>query len=138
MQTFIKEYRSICEFWLWSLNDFVGFCDVCGEEQDVDWSSNDSHPTQWRHNTNGGRCTKHYGKLGSISPTFYAQLSPGQIPQNTQNFKKYSQSRVFFPLLRSARVKAACKMLVKLTPGANPTKLHFNHFLIHYFFIERL
>jgi len=32
--------------------------------------------------------------------------------------------------LGSAHVKAAHKMLMKLTPGANPSKLCFSHFMI--------
>ena len=50
---------------------------------------------------------------GSISPTFYQQLLHTQIPKAR---KKDSQLKQFFALLGSAGVKAAHKMLVKLTP----------------------
>jgi hypothetical protein len=48
---------------------------------------------------------------GSISPTFYEQLLHGQIP----NAQKDSQViNVFFELLGSTSIKAACKTLMKL------------------------
>ena len=50
------------------------------------------------------------GNLGSISPTFYKQLLRAQIPKA----QKFSS---FIALLGSACVKAACRKLVKLTPG---------------------
>jgi hypothetical protein len=49
---------------------------------------------------------------GSISPTFYEQLLPAQIPK----VQKCSQVVILFALLVSAHEKAAHKMLVKLTP----------------------
>ena len=51
---------------------------------------------------------------GSISPTFYKQLLCMQI-QKAQK-KTFKLSR-FFALLGSTSVKAACRMLVKLTQG---------------------
>jgi len=55
-----------------------------------------------------------FDNLGSISTTFYAQLLQAQIPKAQKNTFK------LFALLRSALVKAAHKMLVKLTPGFTP------------------
>jgi len=51
---------------------------------------------------------------GSISSTFYAKLLCTQIPKVQ---KKTNGLTVFFALLGSGHVKAACKMLVKSTPG---------------------
>ena len=51
--------------------------------------------------------------LGSISPTFYAQLFCSQIPKA----QKDSQVKQLFTLLGSGSVKATHNMLVKLTPG---------------------
>ena len=53
-------------------------------------------------------------KQGSISQTFYKQLSRVQIPKSA---KKLLNLNVFSALLGSARVKAARRMLLKLTPG---------------------
>jgi len=52
--------------------------------------------------------------LGSISQTFYAKLLLAQIPEAQ---KKTDDMIVFFALLGSAYVKAASKMLMKLTFG---------------------
>ena len=51
---------------------------------------------------------------GSISPTFYKQLLLAQIPKAQKKTVKFSS---FIALLGSACVKAACRKLVKLTPG---------------------
>ena len=50
--------------------------------------------------------------LGSISPTFYKQLLRTQIPKAQKSCLTWLS---FFALLGSACVKAACRMLVKLT-----------------------
>jgi hypothetical protein len=50
--------------------------------------------------------------LGLILPTFYELLLRVQIPKSQKNTVKLS---VFFALSGSACIKAACKMLVKLT-----------------------
>ena len=50
----------------------------------------------------------------SISPTFYKQLLRSQ---RSRKRKKQLNLTVFFALLGSARLKAARKTLVKLTPG---------------------
>ncbi len=50
--------------------------------------------------------------LGSISPTFYAQLLPTQIPKVQKNTVKLS---VFFVFLGSLCVKASHQMLMKST-----------------------
>jgi len=52
-------------------------------------------------------------ELGSNSPTFYEQLLHTQIPKST---KKTDGLTVFFALLGSSLIKAARKMLMKLTP----------------------
>jgi len=52
--------------------------------------------------------------LGSISPTLYEQLLDAQIPKGQKKTVKLSS---FFALLGSAPIKAACRMLVKLTPN---------------------
>jgi len=55
----------------------------------------------------------------SISPTFHKQLLLAQIPkaQKDDNFN------VFFVLLGSGCVKAAHRMLMKLTLGVNFTNI---------------
>jgi hypothetical protein len=50
----------------------------------------------------------------AILPTFYVQLLHMQIPK-AQKIQSSCQS--LFALLGSAHIKAASKMLVKLTPG---------------------
>ncbi len=52
--------------------------------------------------------------LGSISPTFYAQLLLAQIPKVQ---KRQSNHRCLFALSRSLHVKDTRKMLVQLTLG---------------------
>ncbi len=56
-------------------------------------------------------CVCHSGYQGSISPTFYTKLLRVQIPK-AKNTVKLS---VFFALLGTALVKAAHKLMVKLT-----------------------
>ncbi len=51
----------------------------------------------------------------SISPTFLLEAFASVDPNNTKR-KSYHQC-LFFALLESILVKAACKMLVKSTPG---------------------
>ena len=53
--------------------------------------------------------------INVLTSYFYARRS--------QKRKKLLNLTVFFALLGSARVKAACRMMVKLTPGVNTTKL---------------
>jgi len=53
---------------------------------------------------------------GSISPMFYKHL----LHTRSHKCKKYSQVVSLFALLGSARIKAARKMLIKLTPGYAP------------------
>ena len=57
---------------------------------------------------------------GQFHQHVYEQILCLQIPK-TQ--KKLLNLTVFFALLGSARVKAACKMLVKLTPGQQEVQL---------------
>ena len=61
-----------------------------------------------------------YGIMGSISSTFYEQLLRSQIPKAQ---KRLSSQLAFFALLGSASVKAACRMLVKLTPVRLPSQI---------------
>ncbi len=49
-----------------------------------------------------------------ISPTFYAKIFTHEDPKSPKNRVKAS---FFFALLGSALVNAACKMLLKSTPG---------------------
>ena len=53
------------------------------------------------------------GEKETISPSFYEQLLHEQIPK----VQKYSRVKQLFALLGPARVKAECKMIVKLTQG---------------------
>jgi len=57
-----------------------------------------------------------YGCLGSISSMFYYQLWREQIPKAQ---KRLTTWLYFFALSWSPCVKAACKMLMKLTPDHN-------------------
>jgi len=50
----------------------------------------------------------------------YAQLLSAQIPQEQ---KDMSSHKCLFTLLGSLRAKAACKMLMKLTPAYQPNSL---------------
>ncbi len=52
--------------------------------------------------------------MGSISSMFYVQLLPSKNPKA---LKDTDDLTVFLMLSGSTSVKAACKMLVKLTPG---------------------
>ncbi len=54
-----------------------------------------------------------FSQLWSISPTFYAQLFPMLI----QKVQKRLTIWLFFVLLGSVRAKAACRMLMNLTPA---------------------
>jgi len=56
--------------------------------------------------------TQYYFHQGSISATIYKQLLPKQILKAQKKTVKLS---VFLALLGSALVKAACRMLMKLT-----------------------
>jgi hypothetical protein len=49
--------------------------------------------------------------LGLISPTFYAQFLRAQIPKAQKHIVKLS---VFFVLLETVHINAACKTLMKL------------------------
>ncbi len=60
--------------------------------------------------------TLKFRDLDSISSTFYIQLFCLKIPKV---YKDTDDLTVFFMLLRSTSIKAARKMLVKLTPGLN-------------------
>jgi len=55
----------------------------------------------------------------SISSTFYSKLLCTQAPKA----QKYSQAVSLFALLGSAREKAACKTVMKLTPPLYPQKI---------------
>jgi len=66
-----------------------------------------------------------FAHLGSISSTFYEQLLCMQISK-AQKIQSSCQS--FFALSGSALIKAACRMLMKLTPGFN------QRFFFEYFF----
>ena len=57
------------------------------------------------------------GKQGSISPMC---LRAAFTPADPESAKKIVKLSSFFALLGSVCVKAACRMLVKLTPGDNP------------------
>jgi len=57
---------------------------------------------------------------GSISPTCLHTAFKSADPKNAE---KSNALTVFFPLLRSGRVKTLHKMLVKSTPGWEFTKL---------------
>jgi len=58
--------------------------------------------------------------LLSISSMFYEQLLHAQIMQGQ---KKTDNLTVFFMLLGSARIKAASRTLIKLTPSLNYHRL---------------
>ncbi len=57
---------------------------------------------------------------GQFHQHVYTKLISAQIPKAQQNTVKLS---VFFALLESARAKAACRILMKLTPGVNFTNM---------------
>ena len=84
------------------------------------------------------RSTTSCGDVESISPTFYEQLLR---VQRSRERKKLLNLTVFFALLGSAFVKAACRILVKLTPDllASSSRTTFQtrtntriHTLTHY------
>jgi len=62
----------------------------------------------------------------SISSTIYKQLFSAQIPKAQ---KRHSQVVSLFALSGSAHIKAACRMLIKLTPVVDFINIFRVHFL---------
>jgi len=68
---------------------------------------------------------------GSISSTFLRSF----YVQRSDKCKKYGQAVNLFALLGSALVKAACKMLMKLTPCVNFINVKRTNFLYKHCFL---
>jgi len=64
-----------------------------------------------------------YSKQNAPGVYFINILRAAFTNTDPENAKKTDNFTVFFALLGSTRVKALCKMLVKLTPGLNFTNV---------------
>jgi len=63
-------------------------------------------------------------------------LRPAFMLTDPKSAKRYWQLNWIFTLLESARVKAACKMMMNLTPGGNPIELRFFSFSESFFKVD--
>ncbi len=80
--------------------------------------------------SNGGMQGLHQCHQGSISSSIHEQLFLAKIPK----VQKRLTAWLFFALLVSANVKAARKMLVKLTPNLKTDQIRFKYYLSWPFF----
>ena len=105
-------FKSLIEFSHWpTLNNWA----VTNLRLDEKWIQKRESSSALRDRikrSNLIRTHQFYGVEGSVSPTFYEQLLR---VQRSQKRKKQLNLTVFLVLLESAHVKAARKMLVKLT-----------------------
>jgi len=75
--------------------------------------------------TDFARCL-HKSKITKVSlPSNQGVLCKALMCGDPKSAKRHWSLDCLFSFLESVQVKAACKMLVKLTPGVDPTKLFF-------------